>query len=1141
MNKKFGLLKMFFILFLYADSAFAQDTITIQTLTWDSAGREGWYQFPDLQGSDIERINLIYNIRCKNAQVGNGGVGCGEWDYSCNTFVTDTLRKDSVLQIQRRYVIPNFNGSEFYYANQPTSNCISYYQKKGIYSALSNEVNGTIGPDDKLLQFKSEPGKFYYLFTAAELSNANLKAGKIHGLRWNFAKTPGELSFLKIKMKNTRAGSIRATGFDLDNMTEVYFLNTPITNAGLQTLMFYNSFTWDGNSSLLVEVSWNASNTTSEWDLRAHTSPDMSLGSNITSHSLFPFGSPGYPIDNQKLKTISNEVTIAFWAYGDAEILPVNTTVLEGTDQANNRQVNVHLPWGNGSIYWDCGNDGNGYDRIEKAAATKDFEGQWTHWAFTKNASTGVMQIFKNGILWHSGTGKKKAISIDIMKLASNINDQTFYYGRLSHFAIWNKELDSMNIRNYMFDPSNPMHPHLSALQYYFPLNDADPGQIRDLSPNPVHISGQTDLNWYVEKGRNIVSGFQDLPTRPVTTFIQGTINSFQVETIPALEEFSTVKTPVTEYEIVNGKPVVKNKFLVYPAGDFIIKDENGTPIDFKVVPEDGVFTMEDLKYQRYNPAKFELLSLVTPYGNGLDLTKDGKTFVFDITDYAPVLKGSKKISVEFGAWQEEMDLKFQFIKGKPAREVLEIQNVYAFQRGYFGNILNNEVFEPRNLVLHPQASSYKIRTTVTGHEQNGEFVSRSHFIRVDGNKAFKKYDFTVWKECADNPIYPQGGTWIFDRAGWCPGAASDVHQFDITALGDPGTTARIDYGLNGAHMDAANYLVSCQLVSYGAPAYSVDAGIESVIRPNTGRVEFERFNPACSRPAIQVKNFGSVDIQSIQIRYQVLGGRSLEYTYQGLIKPLEIKTIDLPVDHYDFWTNATTTLFGVELMKVNDMDDENPGNNAMNSNFKLVRSFDFDPIFEIRTNNIAGDNGYRIKDMNGTVLVEKKNLAAATTFQENLNLPNGCYTLEVDDAAQDGLSFWYFPNYGSGNASIKRRVNNNVIPMVSFKPDFGAGFKYDFIVNKVTATENESAAYIISIYPNPSSDQVILDVTGGFSNHGSLVLYNASGQKLMEEKIERTDGKSSHSFSVSGLQKGLYFVHLQLDNQLVVRKLIVD
>jgi hypothetical protein len=78
-------------------------------------------------------------------------------------------------------------------------------------------------------------------------------------------------------------------------------------------------------------------------------------------------------------------------------------TVFEGRNAQNGRVLNSHLPWSNSRVYWDAGNEG-GYDRIDKLANTSDFEGQWNHWAFTKNTSTGSMKIFLNGVFWHSGT-----------------------------------------------------------------------------------------------------------------------------------------------------------------------------------------------------------------------------------------------------------------------------------------------------------------------------------------------------------------------------------------------------------------------------------------------------------------------------------------------------------------------------------------------------------------------------------------------------------------------------------------------------------------------------------------------------------------------------------------------------------------
>lgn len=1124
---------------LFSNQLMAQDTITLQTLTWDSASRSAWFQFPDIPSGEVERINMIYNMRCHDAMVGNNGVGCGEWDYSCNTFITDTFRLDSMLAIQRKYVIPNFAGTEFYYANQPTKNCISYHQKISSHNGIINEFNGLVGTNDRSQQWTTGNGKYFFLYPASELLAANLKPGKIHAIKWQSSQSASELPFLKIRMKQVNAANLSVHGADVENMTEVYFANTDFQQAGLHTLLFYNSFNWDGASSILMEVSYNKTATGNPLILNASARAQMAIAATQPGFHFYQNGATGYTLDPGKFSPLSDEISISFWSFGDMDVLPANTTAFEAVDAGNNRQLNVHLPWSNGSIYWDCGNDGSGYDRIEKAANVKDYEGQWVHWTFTKNAVTGKMSIYRNGSLWHSGTGKTKKINVAKMVLAASADQSLFYSGRLAHFSIFKKELDSTTIKQWLFDPGNSLHPYYNQLLYYYPLNDRSPSQWTDLSANPMSIQVQVPLNWVEASGRNIIDHFIELAERPVTTFVQGTL-TLTVNNHPVVEEFETTNVPVKEYAIEMGKPILKNINYLYPAGDIIIRDENGDPVDFKVVDHDGILVMEDLKYQIYTPSKYELLSLVTPYGNGLDLTKDGKTFVFDVTDYAPILRGNKFLSVEFGAYQEELDIKFQFIRGKAAREVTEIQNVYQFQRGYLWSILNNTVFEPRNIRLHPQAQSYKVRTTVTGHEQNGEFVSRSHFVRVVGSKAVRKFDFNVWKECANNPIYPQGGTWIFDRAGWCPGAASDVHSFDITDLVEPGKQMEVDYGVNGGIMDAANYLVSCQLVSYGPPAYGVDAGLESIVRPNSQRVEFERFNPSCSRPMIAVKNFGTSNISTIKFSYQVTGGSVLEYIFQGNIPPLSIQQVELPVDHVNFW-NGSQQRFEVRIVAVNGVIDENPRNNLMVSDFKLVRTFDYDPIFEIRTNSVAGDNSYRIRDMNGNVILEKRNLPASTTTQENLMLPNGCYSIEVEDKAQDGLYFWYYPNLGNGSVSIKRRVNNNVIPAVSFKSDFGAGFTYEFIINKLTANQEGDKAIAFSIYPNPAKDELVLDISSSDEQDLFVEILDASGKTVLQESIESQTSAIKKSLVLTGLPKGFYFVQLGHGKNRIIRKLIID
>src|SRR5205807_7512562 len=132
-------------------------------------------------------------------------------------------------------------------------------------------------------------------------------------------------------------------------------------------------------------------------------------------------------------------------------------------------------------------------------------------------------------------------------------------------------------------------------------------------------------------------------------------------------------------------------------------------------------------------PQKYELMSFVTPYGINLDLGKTGKMWEFDVTDYLPVMRGARRLSMERGAGQEEFDLRFLFIKGTPARNVLDMQQIWPMTEEPYGNIASGLRYEPRPIALNPLAQGFKLRSMVTGHGQEGEFVPRTHSIDIGG------------------------------------------------------------------------------------------------------------------------------------------------------------------------------------------------------------------------------------------------------------------------------------------------------------------------------------------------------------------------------------------------------------------------
>ncbi|MDQ8197872.1 carbohydrate-binding protein [Pelagicoccus enzymogenes] len=145
-------------------------------------------------------------------------------------------------------------------------------------------------------------------------------------------------------------------------------------------------------------------------------------------------------------ESISDELSIAFWAKG-SDSQPLADSIFYAVNASNQRILNIHLPFENATVYWDAGYNGT-YDRINKIATDEEFKGAWVHWTFTKNASVGSMFIYRNGELWHSGTGKTKAMSgITAARIGSAIGER-FYTGSIDDIRIYDIALSPSEIED---------------------------------------------------------------------------------------------------------------------------------------------------------------------------------------------------------------------------------------------------------------------------------------------------------------------------------------------------------------------------------------------------------------------------------------------------------------------------------------------------------------------------------------------------------------------------------------------------------------------------------------------------------------------------------------------------------------------
>lgn len=451
----------------------------------------------------------------------------------------------------------------------------------------------------------------------------------------------------------------------------------------------------------------------------------------------------------------------------------------------------------------------------------------------------------------------------------------------------------------------------------------------------------------------------------------------------------------------------------------------------------------------------WEIGRFITPYGINLSLGPDGFTWVFDVTDYAPILHDVKRVTA--GNSQELLDMKFVFIKGTPPRDPLSVTRLWTPGSPSYDRIVHDSDLAPVQVTLNPEASMYRINTRPQGGNFNGgantdncaEFCDREHWIRVDGTERFR---WNVWKTCGLNPVYPQGGTWVFDRAGWCPGAIVNTQQHELTPFVTPGQTITVDYGIENPpqFVPYGHWVFWADLVAYGPPNFTLDASLEEIVAPSNVGLHSRR-NPICAAPVIRIRNTGSTPLASLTVEYNIEGGEKYSYLWQGSLGFLEEAELALPVIPLEEWEGGSGK-FQARIMNPNGGTDEYARNNFAESEFELppVHPGKFD--IRLKTNKEAASQyEWELLDAEGMRIQGGNNLSDDTEYVFPVDLPKGCYTFRLVNRQGFGLDFFAVrAQLGSGSL----RFASGASTLKQFNPDFGSEVYYQFRVGDLPMME---------------------------------------------------------------------------------------
>lgn len=1135
----------------------AQDTLTVQTLSFsDITKRRGTYLFPD-SSHHFRKILMSYTLKC-DPQTTQDSYDCGEWDYLTYAILYDHRgQRDSTLQSGYNFKVGNNTPDSINFAWQPTYSRYRTYQYQINYLNVNSYSSAQIGTGTETAAhpfgISAVSGKAQYLWKANELTAAGLTAGNISGLQIDVAALGGTISNLRIKLKHSSLDSLNMSNFEKSGFTEVYYRDKYFDATGWGTLPFHTPFVWDGTSNILVEFSFEIPENNmlqSDCLVNGHATAQP-LGGYISGNDYCINFNPNGGNDYVNLgigPNISGNAprTIEAWGYArafnDGGLFQAGPGGLTGGDFSL-RTTSTTNQWR--AQMW----------------GTPDFDAtlplsqnSWHHYALVYNGSTA--RLYYDGVQKGS---KTYSLNTGATNVLIGQWYGAFFNGMADEVRVWNDDLTVSTLRDWKDRDVTPEHPNYADLRAYYTFDEGTGIQTADQSPNNLPKGSLINSAWWKKvKGSELFRNFNPVNWRPNVIFEQGDYES--VLDSVAVDE--NVVNPPIQIVLYNNEgssgqiadesplnPATATDTLVVWASDRWTYTYNaaGEKLDSVWINADS--TIHRVQKTWYSPTvAYEIGRFITPYGIGLDLGDEGFRWQYDVTDYAYLLQDS--VDIEAGNQQELIDLKFIMIEGTPPADVVQIHQLWNQSvRSYrYADLDADNVLSATTLNIQPATENLKLKTTITGHghESNTgayphccEWKNNTHYLRANGQIVS---NWHIWRDdCADNPVYPQGGTWPGSREGWCPGDVVPANEIWLSDYVTAENQITLDYDItpvptSNQGMGNGNYVMSMQLFEYAQPNYNIDAEIYDVRRPNDWQY-YSRINPICYDPIVALRNSGATDLNSVVFQYQTSGGTPETYTWTGNLKFGEQTNVVLPISDESFWQGDSTNVFVVNIISANGASDEYTDNNTYTTRYVAPTYYATNFRLRLRTNNLPQENYYTIRDISGDVVFSRDDLTANTTYTDTLNLAPGCYTFEIYDSGLDGLYYWAYPEQGNGYVRFMSMVNTSTLK--NFESEFGRYIHYAFTIGtpSVDVPQIPTANPDLSIYPNPNTgsfQMYFADVVGDYQ----LEVINPLGQTILSKIVQaQTD---NIDVNLGETAEGVYIVRLYNGKHSISKKVVV-
>lgn len=320
-------------------------------------------------------------------------------------------------------------------------------------------------------------------------------------------------------------------------------------------------------------------------------------------------------------------------------------------------------------------------------------------------------------------------------------------------------------------------------------------------------------------------------------------------------------------------------------------------------------------------------------------------------------------------------------------------------------------------------------------------------------------------------------------------------------------------------------------------PGLANDAGVSRILN-----IEDSYCNTGTVSPQVEIFNYGSAPLTSVNLIYDVDNGPSTTFNWTGSLAPNAATTIVLP----SFTVGAGAHTFNAATDMPNNVVDSNTTNDARIRLFSTVLSgtpVDYFLELDCYGNEITWEITDSINTSN--VIASggpyNRNLGSAIdTIRENLCLPAGCYRLVIRDSYGDGLYGAQYSACGrSGSYGIfNGNTQTALVTMTAPNADFGNIAEHFFCVGGAINVNKTAYQHQVTLFPNPTTGQVYLTLELPQTETVQLTLFSATGQQLWQNTPTET-GSTTLEVDLSQQPAGVYWVRAQVGDSVYTKKVV--